>query len=417
MKLADPVVIPRGHDGNPLIEACGPYWTHDQIAVHLTQAPPLPCNIESLPPHLRMYEVIGIRQLHVPSSQTIRLAQKLDLMLRDGYRQRDPREPATWRRLYSQRQVTGLPDLVPSVMPVIGISGSGKTMAVHRALARYPQVVVHDRFPNLIGPLKQLMWLRIEVPSSGKASDLVEALMRATDEALGADYFSDYLTSRARPAMSMMNHWLNKVACHFVGAIFLDEINNLFKLETLAEQKKKVRKGETIALRIADDEALKLILTLANTAQSALILGGTPDCMPIFSTRCSTAQRMGTGGFIKLSHFETPDDKQFREHLLPTLCRYQWFDEHLPLTNDLAELIHRFSGGLPRLCIALWIHAHQMAIERGGVGLNFEDFIHAAEGPLAPVQPAVAALLSNSPEKLSNYRDLLAVHDPVWGAL
>lgn len=417
MSLAKPAVIPRGHAGNQLIEACGSYWTQAQLATHLTQAPPIPRDIGSLPLHLRMHEVVELRQLHVPSSQTLRLAEKLDVILRDGYRQRDPREPATWRRLYSQRQVAGLPDLVPSVMSVIGISGVGKTTAIHRALARYQQVVIHERFPNLIGPLKQLVWLRVEVPSSGKASDLVGALMRATDEALETDYFGEYHAARPRQAESMLNHWLNKVGCHFIGVIFLDEINNLFRLETLAEQRKKVRKEENISLRIADDEALKLVLTLANRVQSALIVGGTPDCMPIFTTRCSTAQRMGTGGFIKLSHFEKADDKQFREYLLPTLCRYQWFEKQLPLSAHLAQQVHKLSGGVPRLVIALWIHAHQMAIEREGRGLKLDDFIQAAVGPLAPVQPAVAALLSDNPAKLSQYRDLLPIHDPVWGEL
>jgi len=259
--------------------------------------------------------------------------------------------------------------------------------------------------------------LKVEIPSSGRAVDFVEALMRATDDALGAEYFLRHYHSGRRSAVSMLNDWLNKTACHFIGILVLDEINNLFKIETLAEQRRKVGKKGTPAVRVADDEALKLILYLINSAPMPIAISGTPDCLPILATRCSTAQRLVSGGFHKLTHFEAPSTKQFAECLLPTLLRYQWFEQKLPMSNELAQLVHQLSGGISRICNALWRHAHLAAFERGAMRLELDDFRHAAGGPLAFVAPSVAALLSDDPAKLNRYVDLARASESEWRSL
>lgn len=381
--------------------------------MNLLYLPPLPA--KSLPPfHERDLLAIRIRQLHIPTANGMALFRAMDMMLRQGYIQRNPSQALTWRHIYDRE--ARLPPQLPLSASVIGISGVGKTIAVDRALAQYPQVVVHENFPHFIDPVKQLVWLKVDVPASGKASDLAQALMDATDMALGTEYFSSNTSRSRRGGVAMLNEWLKKIACHFPGILVLDEINNLFKLETLAEQRKGAKTQETTPLRIADDEALKFILNLTNSARIPLLVCGTPDCLPIFTTRGSTAQRLVSCGFFRFSHFESEMDHYYRETLLPKLFEYQWFDRRLPMSDELASLIHRLSGGLPRICVGLWYHAHVAAFAREADQLDYKDFELVANTVLAPIAPAVQALLSNDPKKLERYRDLIPNFDPVWGS-
>lgn len=66
-----------------------------------------------------------------------------------------------------------------------GHSGTGKTESILRALDLGPcQVIEHPSFPKLNGKHQQLVWLSIDVPSSGRADDLAANLMSSFDTAM-----------------------------------------------------------------------------------------------------------------------------------------------------------------------------------------------------------------------------------------
>ena len=88
--------------------------------------------------------------------------------------------------------------------------------------------------------------------------------------------------------------------------------------------------------------------------------------------------------------------------------------KHLEVTPDFATQIIKLTGGVPRLIIALWIAAHRVAFERKEDSLRIEDFSRASASYLAPMAPAIAALRSKDPQRMSRYEDLVARDDGFW---
>lgn len=130
----------------------------------------------------------------------------------------------------------------------------------------------------------------------------------------------------------------------------------------------------------------------------------------------SNTERISTGGYHKLSHFEDGEMLEFRRVFLLQLAKYQYVQKKLPVTDELAGLLIELSGGVKRILIALWIAAHKVAFERDTDDLLLRDFKQAAATYLAPLAPAVAALRSGNPKRLGQYQDLLTKADGFWAS-
>ncbi len=396
-----------GYRNNLLIDACGPILSTDELVERLFHKPPVPGKAEqALPPHVIEHELFAIRRLHVPSPAGIALAKTLDLLIRQGYVHRNPSTAATWERLYNRPTAGYEQDGVQLAASVVGISGAGKSTALTRALRLKPQVVVHERFPNLVGSVRQLLWLKIDVPASGKIRDLVESWAAAADEALGTDYLSDLQKGRRRSPESLAREWVQRMGCHFPGLLVLDEIQNLFKIERKERRAASGDRPSRLLLRVVDDEALKMLLTLINACRFPVVVCGTPDGINAFGTRMSTSQRLVTGGFHRMAHASSPEDLYLRQNLLPLLFEYQWLPGHLALSDEVANVMHQLSAGLPRLCGSLMIHAQRLALEGEAKALSLAHIYAAAAGPMATTQPAVRALLSRDPGRMALFEDL-----------
>ena len=409
----DPDAVPAAYRGNPLIEACGPILSPESLVERLFQCPPLPTKqTRASPPHVLKHELFSVRRLHVPSPAGVSVAQTMDFLRRQGYVHRNPAASETWRRIYSGTHEVDLREGVQLAASTVGLSGAGKSTALQRGLMLTPQVVVHERFPGLVGPVRQLLWLKIDVPPSGTLRDLIESFALATDEILGTDYLSDLRRGRRRSPHALTLEWMQRMACHFPGLLVLDEIQNLFKIERKDVRRKSGGSGRPL-LRVVDDEALKMLLTLTNACKFPLVVCGTPDGIGAFGTRMSTSQRLITGGFHRMEHAVTAQDSYFRGRLLPMLFQYQWLPRQLELTDSVASLIHQSTAGLPRLIASLWIQAQRQALEDGALSLSEAHLRAASLGALAPVQPAVRALLSEDPRRMELFEDLLPRGD-LW---
>lgn len=405
--LTDPLV----YQNNPLIDACGPPLSTLNIAKRLVHLPPAPSAGLALPREAIDHHLAGLWRLHIPSDAGIGIARSIDVMMRQGYVHRNPQAPATWRRIYSQIGDEAAVSPVQLAATVTGLAGMGKTTAIERALQLYPQVVCHDSFPGLMGPVKQLLWLKVDVPASGKIRDLVEAFAHATDAALGTSMTEDLIGRRSVSGATLAHRWLQRISCHFPGIFVLDEVQNLFKIERKSVREVTSRRPVSArpALRIVDDESLKLVLTVTNWSKIPLMTSSTPDGLEAFNTRMSTSQRLLTAGLHMLPRPESPDDAFFGRHFVPALCRYQWLPRKIPLSQELRALLFELTAGIPRICVTLWIHAHQHAVRRGADGLDFTDFTYAAANALAPLRAAVRALVSGDPQGMRRYEDALGI--------
>jgi hypothetical protein len=405
------------YSDNILIQACGPIHTDSDLIAQLTYIPqPFPSNMD-FHNHsaLASHYVEKVKSIHVPSSESLSIAQAIDLMLRQGYVDRNPSSSLTWQGIYEKRTLAP-PKITAQAAYVTGISGTGKSRAVERALQLYQQVVVHDSFPQMRSQFKQLVWLKVDVPPNGSSRELAFALMRATDHALGTSLFEDYALSSKRSGLELLNLWWDKARVHFLGLLVLDEVSNLFKIETLKQRLKRKNESERLHLRVADDEALKFIINLNNSAKIPLVMMGTPDGMEAFCTRLSTAERLITGGIYKVNRSTNEENSHFRKYMFPALDKFRLGHRVNEDTPRIRGRLIELSAGIPRIYVSLWCLSGKVMVQRNGKTLEVEDLDYVMDKFMSPLKPAINALQTDDPRRLARYEDLLPPSE-FWSGL
>lgn len=403
--------------GNVLTQGLGPIRARQEVSKLLLELPPKPPeNVAQIPKHIRLHMLMRLRDLHLPSVEELRLHESIDLMIRQNYRYIDPSAASTWSLISGEPMEQYKRRRSPAFGAAVeGISGTGKSEAILRCLQTYPQQVIpHKSFFKLARGLQQVTWLSIDAPTSGRATELAADLMTAWNKATNSTRFDRILGVDRRNASQMLEEWRQVASSHFLGLLHLDEIQNFFKLSTLERRRKRKVGDEAPELSIVEDQCLKWILTLMNTWQIPLLVSGTPDGISALTKRLSNAQRIVTSGYHAFAHFTSAADSVYRRIFLHQLSSYQFVATPLSITDELAQLIWEKTAGVQRLIIALWIAAHRVAFERKSDDLQLEDFRVAADTYLALVQPAVAALCSNDPQRLSRYEDLMPREKTFW---
>lgn len=407
------------YDGNILTAHLGEIPSPQDALSKLTFLPKLPSSVTSIPTHVRLHHLMAIRDLHIPSLVERQLVQTVDLMVRQGYRYRDPCMAGTWSAVSGERAHRGMLITPAHAAAVEGLSGVGKTQGCLRSLNSFPtQVIAHQSFPRLVNGLNQVVWLSVEVPASGKGADLARALMSALDDATGENRFRDWLNKeKFANAMKALDEWRQVAVTHFVGILHLDEVQNLFKLGSLKQRAKRKGVFDAPELSIVEDSLLRWLLYLTNTGQIPLLVSGTPDGIGALSKRLSTLQRLNTCGYHAFEPFTEPTAPEYVKIFLGALGRYQYVQHKLPVDENLARLILDLTGGIQRLIIALWIAAHRVAFERSTDDLRLEDFARAADTWLAPLAPAITALRSGDANRMARYEDLVPRDTAFWAKM
>jgi len=412
MRLHDPL---NPYAGNILVDVLGEIPAPQTALSALMYLPTPPRSMDDIPKHIRAHHLMSVSDFHLPTVEEHRLLTTTDLMIRQGYRYRDPRLASTWGLLSGEaprRNVVIPPALAASVE---GVSGVGKTQACLRCLNTLPkQLVRHDEFPRLQNGLTQVTWLSVEVPASGKAADFASALMFAWKQATGSSRFDAWLNKdKIVNALQALDEWKQEASIHFLGLLHIDEIQNLFKLVSLKQRKDRKGLAAVPELSIVEDQLLRWILNLLNTGKIPVFFSGTPDGIGALTRRLSTSSRIASCGyhpFEPFSHADAPDYKLFLQHL----GKYQYVRHRIAIDDSLAKLIINLTGGIQRIIIALWIAAHRVAFERASDELTLKDFVTAAQTWLAPLTPAIAALQSKDPNRMARYEDLVPRDTAFW---
>lgn len=411
------------YSGNLLIQGLGPILSPKEILGRLTAIPNPPTNVEGIPKHIRLHILLGnLLDLHIPDLAGRQIAQSLDLVLRQGYRFRDPQNPRTWQPIFGAASVDSKTPRIPALgVSAVGIPGVGKTQGILRALNCYPsQVIHHEHFPRYQNGLDQVVWVTADVPASGKASDLAENLGAAWDATLAKarpDYeprFQHFLGADPRRGLQMLNEWSQVARGHFLGLLHLDEVQNFFHIPTIERRRKRTNKDGDLELSINEDKCLKWILNFMNSYEIPLVLSGTPDGMSALGKRMSNTQRISTGGVHLFNHYASPEDPEFSGVFFPQLAKLQYVKHKLPVSPELGATVIEWSGGVRRVIPALWLGAHKVAFERDTDDLRLADFKQAAVTFLAPLLPAIAALRSRKPDRLAQFEDLIHKESAFW---
>lgn len=405
-------------EGNILASKLHRIKTPEEVLADLIANPVFPEGIEDAPHHIRLHYLMRILALHVPSQPDQGLWRTIELMVREIYRCRDPRLNTTWADLSGEVPLLRLPDSPPLAAAVGGPSGTGKSQGVKRCLRGClgKQLHRHESFPGLHGPVLQLVYLSVEIPASGKAKDLALTLMDASKEATGTDRFDEWLAKRVlKNPLQALEEWNSWARSHFLGILHLDEVQNFFKLQTLKQRLQRRGKSGEPELSVQEDEAIKWFLSIVNKGQYAVLASGTNDGINALGRRFSTLSRITSMGFHAYDPFLDADDPAFLLVFLPPLVACQLTKKKLKLTTTLAAEIFQLTAGVPRIIVTLWFMAQRVAFSLRHDELRLDHLRHASQTFLAPLAPAVAALLSNDPDRLRLYEDFVRAVDPsIW---
>lgn len=408
--------------GNMLVEPLGPILPRREMLRRLTACPPLPSDITKAPQHVRMHMLMDVPTLHIPSPEGARVAESIDLMLRQGYRFRNPVSASTWSAIAHEPVAPSALRAPTMASVVVGHSGVGKTEAIRRALEAYgTQVRHHERFPKLVGAHYQVLWLSVVAPESGRLTDFAANLMIEWDLAFARCFpdrpprFALTLSRERRDGGRMLDEWRQVAITHFLGVLHIDEVQNFFRLPTLAQRRKSgSRAGEdSVELSLIEDHVLKAILNLMNRWQIPLLVSGTPDGVAALFKRLSNAQRFSTIGHHRIGLFQSANDPICKMYL-EQLAKYQYVGKPLKADDSFREVMVELSAGVRRLMNALWVAGQRIALERSDETFRLDDIRHAARTLLAPVAPAVAALRSGDPRLMRRYEDLMPRDSDFW---
>lgn len=405
--------IPAYRD-NLFIKACGPILTTEEITQSLLCLPEIPIDVVSMPFEHRQHLTPALKDIFIPNATSVEIAKSVDVMVRQGYtRHRNGTPKFPWHR---SSGTSNLP--VPSVMSIVGLSGVGKTASINRSLAKYDQVVVHPTMPGFVSEFTQLVYLKVDVPATGKSIDLAYALIEEMERALGCVGMDEFVMSRSRRGPELFRVWQRLANKYMLGIVVLDEVQNLFKEQTLAQRiKHKKTSPDRMDLRLADDETLKMILTAINTWGIPIVLAGTLDCLDIINNRFSTSQRLSLDGHYQLGCFKSADDAVFKSVYFPTLCRYQWVKEPIAPTDEFRKLFFELTGGVPRICTSLWFLTHKYVFQKRQDKLDLQDFVNTRKKYMSSLIPAIDALRANDLQRLMRYEDLLPRDTNLWNTL
>lgn len=397
------------YDNNILISGLGSILSREEKAKKLIDLPYFPVGLESAERHIRLHHLARIRRYHMPRQVECRLADSIDIMVREGYVDRNPSVPGTINLINGVAKIRHQSPASVAACAVGGPAGSGKTQAILRCLGLFPsQVITHENLPPFLGPHPQVVWMSIDVPSSGKAVDLARALMLEWDRVIGTDRFAYWLTKDViKNPIQALDEWKQVASTHFLGVLHFDEVQNFFKLLSLRERRNKKRDRAKSDLSVVEDQCLKWILTSLNSWSWPTIFSGTPDGMGALGQRMSTLQRLMSYGSHNFTLFEDVSDPYFSDEFMYMLEKYQYTKGKLVVDEALKRKILDLTAGVPRIIIALWIAANRVALERPEDHLRLSDFDEAFESYLSPLAPAVGALRSKDPNRLAHYEDMV----------
>lgn len=383
------------YDGNPFIARLPPLAS--QRALHgQLNAPPLFDEKErSYPSYLRKHCVARLAHCFLPQARQIHLADRFDLLIRQGYLGRNPLSHDYLHHLHAglERIQAGSLDAAKGIpvsntaacFALLGCPGVGKTIAVNRVLALYPQCIVHEEPFSLV----QITWLRLEAPALGSLKQLCIDFFAVIDQLIGTDYVKRYATGVTTEQMVV--HMAHVAHLHALGVLVIDEIQHL--------------KG----VRLGVDALMKFLVKLVNTIGVPVMLIGTLGALPILQGSFSQARRAtGLGSLL----WDRMAKDATWEHFVRTLWPFQWTNPPTLLTPELSDVLYDESQGVADLAVKLYMLAQLRLVAASEVRKEQSEqlterlFRRVAREEFAMVRPMVEALRQGDRQKLTAFDDL-----------
>lgn len=393
------------YEENPFIAKLPPILSMQEWAAGLRGDVTFDPRERAYPAKLRKHCVMRLLRYFEPMERQVRLAERLDMMIRRGYMGRNPAAPG-----YAARLAGGVRSAIEdidssSVIPffhptalsfaLTGCSGVGKTRAEEQVLLRYPQIIVH---PEL--HMVQLVWLKLESPQKGGPKQLCIDFFTAVDQLLGTKYFKLY---RRGGEDEMLVHMAEVATLHGIGLLVIDEIQHLKH-----------------ARSVAGEEVLSFLVKLVNTIGIPVELIGTPSAVQVLQGNFRQGRRSSGLGAL---HWDPMPKDEVWSYFLQKMWMFQWTRNATPLTQDLSDVLHDESQGVTDLVVKMFMLAQMRLISIGEARSDSKEIItpnlirRVAKEDFWLVAPMIQALRLKDSKALAKYDDLQTLQKYVGGVL
>lgn len=329
---------------NPFLAALPEMLSHDDFRTGIKGFPKLPPDLPSMSSEERRQALTLLPSIFVPLNYMYAIFDQLYRAIRSTY--------STWTILEEVRQTNALfrgssvndYSTQAATGSILGVPGVGKTSTIRRSLALLPQVVEHVEYMGKPFFCKQILYLTVECPSDCSVKSLALNLVSALDRAIGSNYLHQ-LTSLRSVASSAVAAQV-KILCltHHVGLILIDEIQNAV---VTARKNKQVK------------PLIKFLVELTNDTCTSIFFVGTPIAEELFTSQEHLKRR--TRG-IRLLPFKP--DGVYRA-FLEQLWLYQLTPTSAPLTDQLANKLYDWSGGIPAYIVKIFQESQAQALLQG----------------------------------------------------
>ncbi|TFI59197.1 ATP-binding protein [Sphingomonas parva] len=392
--------------GNPFISALPPILSAVETLEFLSCPPLFDAAERALPGHLRKHCLMRLTRYMEPLTMQLELAERFDLVLRQGYVGRNPATGAHHRHVLAGAERVDAMDLsaicgVPLEntacgFALLGCPGMGKSKSFERILNRYPPVIVHEAPVSLT----QLTWMKIDCPYKGSEKQLCIAFFAELDRQLGTSYSKAFASPRLATD-HMMVHMAQKASLHGLGALVIDEIQHVNEA------------------KCGPKAMLNFLVTLVNVIGIPVILVGTMGARGVIQDDFREARR--AAGLGSLIWDRLPNDDVWN-HFVEQMWRYQWTREYTPLTPEIQSVLYDESQGIIDVVVKLFMLAQFRAIARGELRqarelLSPSLLRRVAADEFKIIRPMIVAMRANDPKALSEYPDLRPLQDHVQNTL
>lgn len=402
MTTHDEAVTLPEYASNPFIARLPPLEKQKEIYGHLLAAPLFDEKECTYPPHLRKHCVARLARCFLPQARQVELADRIALLIRQGYLGRNPMTHDYIRHLHNGvERIEGKSLDAPVSKPVqntassfalLGCPGVGKTLSVNRVLDQYPQTIQHDRPFSL----RQIVWLRLEAPALGSLKQLCLDFFQSIDTLIGSDYVKRYAIGTS--VEQMLVHMAHVANLHALGVLVIDEIQNL--------------RGA----KVGAEPLMKFLVKLVNTIGVPVIPVGTLGALSIVQGSFSQARRsQGFGSMI----WDRMEPGSVWDQFLRQLWKYQWTYPRTEMSDELSAAIYDESQGVADLAVKLFMLAQLRLIGISELRKESSEVLtpslirRVAKEEFALVSPMIDALRANDKDAIKKYGDLGAVNDHI----
>lgn len=390
------------YKGNPFIETLPDIMEAKEIIESFAQYPEFNKEQRFWPDNTRMHAIYQLNNLIQPLPIHLDIANRFSVMIRDGYKGRNPKDISYKVNLnkgfkeifYSNgtlvNQVSKLKSSA-SGFAIIGPSGIGKSTSIEKTLLLYPQVVSHKCIEGF-GYVEQVVWLKLDCPTDGSLKSLCIDFFQSIDKILGTDYEKTNVNSRST-VDTLMPNMAHIASLHGLGVLVIDEIQNLSLAKSGGEKK-----------------ALNFFTRLVNIIGLPVVMVGTFEAVYLFENKFAQARRACGMGDMVLDRIV---NKQEWDLLLNSIWDYQWLRHYTPLSESLKNKLYDESQGIIDIAIKLFMHTQWKAIVSKVEQITEDLISKAAEENLKLIRPYIHALKTGNPDMLRKFQDL----KPEWLSL